>query len=72
VQLSLLLLTSAYTATRPGALVESGIAKGSGKALCYRHINLLVLPNPNPGERDVLVLEVTLVHNKGDKGQAKP
>jgi hypothetical protein len=72
VQLSLLLLMAAYTATRPGALVESGCARGSNRAICYKDINLLILSNPNPGERDLLVMEVTLVYRKGDQDGSKP
>ena len=41
VQISLLLLLSAATATRPGAIVESASAKGSNKALSIRNIELM-------------------------------
>ncbi|KAF1343495.1 hypothetical protein EJ07DRAFT_186564 [Lizonia empirigonia] len=41
VQISLLLLLSAATATRPGAIVESASAKGSNKALSFKHIEIL-------------------------------
>lgn len=86
-QLALLLQTAAYTASRPGALVDSG-RKNSGeesyddesdkdceeqsRTLCYEDITLLLLPNPTPGERDVLVIEVTLAHTKGEERQPKP
>jgi Protein of unknown function (DUF3435) len=36
VQLPLLILITAFTASRPGALVESGCARGSNEALRYR------------------------------------
>ncbi|KAF2726491.1 hypothetical protein EJ04DRAFT_599705 [Polyplosphaeria fusca] len=38
IQISLLLLLSAATATRPGALVESASNKGSNKALCFKDV----------------------------------
>ncbi len=72
VQLSLLLLMAAYTATRPGALVESGCARGSNRAICYKDIDLLILSIPNPGERDVLIMEATLIHRKGGQEGSKP
>ena len=43
VQISLLLLLSAATATRPGALVKSASAKGSNKALWFKNINVIIV-----------------------------
>jgi hypothetical protein len=41
VQISLLLLLSAATVTRPGAIVESASAKGSDKALLFMNYELM-------------------------------
>ncbi|OJD21125.1 hypothetical protein ACJ73_07536 [Blastomyces percursus] len=38
VQLPLLMLMTAYTSSRPGALIESGCARGSNDALRYRDV----------------------------------
>ncbi|KAI9763324.1 MAG: hypothetical protein M1840_000589 [Geoglossum simile] len=72
VQLALILLVAAYTATRPGAIVERPYVKGSNKVLCYKDIELTILRNPELGKRDVLVMGVTLLHTKGGQGQKKP
>ena len=72
VQLALILLTAAFTTTRPGAIVEGAYAKGSNKVLCYKDIELTLLRNPEPGKQDVLVMEVTLFHTKGGLGQKRP
>jgi hypothetical protein len=49
--------------------VEGAYAKGNNKVLCYKDIDLTLLCNPEPGKRDVLVMEVTLFHTKGGLGQ---
>ncbi|KAF9729895.1 hypothetical protein PMIN01_11828 [Paraphaeosphaeria minitans] len=73
VQISALLLLSAATATRPGALVESASNKGSNKALCFKDVSLMkvhILTDPN---RSVLMANVNLVHvkNKERDGTSK-
>lgn len=65
VQLSLLLLFTAYTSSRPGALVESGMYAGTNEGLQYRDIHLGLFPgNESKAE---LVMEVTLLFTKGER-----
>jgi hypothetical protein len=71
VQLSLLLLMMAYTSSRPGAIVESGCAKGSNEALCYKDIKILVIPGSDGAYRDTLVMTITLRYMKGCRGGSK-
>jgi hypothetical protein len=42
------------------------------KALCYEDIRLWIVRNPNPGERDLLGMEITLAHHKGADRKPKP
>ena len=72
VQMSLMLLLCAYTGSRPGAIIESGCARGSNRALRYRDIELMLIPNPQSGGRDLWVMKVTLVFRKGDCESANP
>jgi len=72
VQLALLLLMIAYTASRPGALVESGCLRGSNEVLYYKDIRLLVIENPKEPGHNLLVMEVTLLFMKGERGKSKP
>ncbi|KAI9773157.1 MAG: hypothetical protein M1840_008278 [Geoglossum simile] len=71
VQLSLLLLMMAYTSSRPGAIVESGCAKGSNEALCYKDVKILVIPGSDGAYRDTLVMTITLRYMKGCRGGSK-
>ncbi|KAJ9654854.1 hypothetical protein H2201_008928 [Coniosporium apollinis] len=73
VEISLLLLLSAATTTRPGALVESGSAKGSNKALSYEHISIMKVRDVKDANRTTIVAMVNLVHvkNPGGKGRRK-
>lgn len=68
VQLSLMLLLSGATATRPGALIESGSARGSNKALSYKHITLL---KARDGGRSSIFAIVDLVYIKNSGGKGK-
>ncbi|KAI9765002.1 MAG: hypothetical protein M1840_007924 [Geoglossum simile] len=72
VQMSLMLLLCAYTGSRPGAIIESGCARGSNRALRYRDVELMLIPNPQSGGRDLWVMKVTLVFRKGDCESANP
>ncbi|XTI94315.1 hypothetical protein V2W45_1473512 [Cenococcum geophilum] len=63
VQISLLLLLSAATATRPEALVESASAKGSNKALWFKDINIIV---------STIMVNVNLEHIKNKKKNSRP
>jgi hypothetical protein len=71
VQVSLVLLLAAATATRPGALIESGSAKGSNKALAYEHISVAKVRDAKDPERTTVAVWVSLVHikNSGGKGR---
>ncbi|KAJ9634908.1 hypothetical protein H2199_008772 [Coniosporium tulheliwenetii] len=71
VEISLLLLLSAATTTRPGTLVESGSAKGSNKALSYEHISIMKVRDVKDSNRTTTVAMVSLVHikNSGGKGR---
>lgn len=95
IQLALLILFQAYTATRPRVLVYKPLNKkkirehylgweedmwqeeeldpeeDDFKTLTYRDINLFLLPNPE-GDRDVLLMEVTLRYTKGYKKRPNP
>ena len=72
VQLPLLILMTAFTASRPGALVESGCAHGSNEALRYRDVVLRVLPNPGNSNDRILAMEVSLHFMKGRRNKSKP
>ena len=71
VQISLLLLLSAATATRPGALVESSSAKGSNKALSYEHISIIKVRNEKNLSRTTIIIKVTLVHIKNSESKSR-
>lgn len=85
VQLAALLLTAAYTASRPGSLVYTNSPKDHGlsdspyvgaaepnKTLCYRDVKVLLLRNADRQERDVMLMELDLTHVKGDRINPKP
>jgi hypothetical protein len=72
VQLPLLLLMTAYTSSRPGALIESSCVRGSNDTLRFRDVVLRVLPNPEEPENHVLVMEMTLLFMKGKRNKSKP
>ena len=72
VQMSLLILLSAFTVWRPGAILESGGAKGSNRALRYRDVELILIPNPTLGGRDLWVMKVTLVFLKRGHQSSNP
>lgn len=66
VGLSLLPLMIIYTSSRPCALIESGCARGSNKALCYRDVRLTIIRNPDEGHRNLLIMEATCLYMKGE------
>jgi len=72
VQLAAVLLFLAYTGARPGAIVESssqGI-RGTNAALCYKDMTLKLLqPEDGPS---LLVLEVTVLLDKGKRNRGEP
>ena len=72
VQLVAVLLFSAYTGSRPGAIVESGCAgiRGTNAALLYKDIKLRLLRPP--GEEPLLILEVTIRLDKGKRKRSQP
>jgi len=70
-QLHFILLMSAYTASRPGAIVESGHHAHSNRSLTYGKTELSLHRKGNNGRHE-LVLECTFVFRKGDEGGTKP
>jgi hypothetical protein len=69
IQISLLLLLSAPTATRPGALVESASNKGSNKALCFKDVELMKVRCTSDPDKSTIIANVNLEHVKNkDKG----
>jgi hypothetical protein len=68
-----MLQLAGFTASRPGAIIESACSKGSNRALLYRHCQLKLIYNPVPDGRKYLwVLEITLVYLKGDVESKNP
>jgi hypothetical protein len=53
-------------------MADAESARQRCKALCYEDISLLVVQNPKPSKRDMLVIEVTLLHYKGVDRKPKP
>lgn len=83
VQIALVQLVAACTATRPGALVQRYINQEEReervrqrftghKVLCYKDVSLSVMPDPGNPDRTRLVLEITLLHTKKRLGFQKP
>ena len=54
VQIVFMLQPAKFTASRPGAIIESACAKGSNRALLYHHCQLKLIYNPIPDERRYL------------------
>jgi Protein of unknown function (DUF3435) len=71
VQISLLLLLSAATATRPMSIVESRSRKGTNKTLSWEHISIMRVRDSQDPTRTTTVVKVNLVHikNSGGKGR---
>ena len=72
IQISLLLLLSAATATRPGALVESASAKGSNKALWFKNINVMIVRSEKDPSQSTIVVNVNLEHIKNKEKDGRP
>lgn len=58
VQLALILQLGGITGNRPGALLT----------LCYKHIKVTLLPNPESGEQPRVLIEIRYEHTKGYLG----
>jgi hypothetical protein len=52
-------------------LDEFGEAIQKCKAFCYEDICLWIVKNPKRGERDLLIMEVSLQHHKGVDNKPK-
>lgn len=64
IQMSLLLLLSAFTASRPGAIFASGRAEENrNQFLRYRDIKHMLVTES--GKQDMWVIKVTFVYLKG-------
>lgn len=72
VQLATLMLLTAYTSSRPGALVEASCAPGSNECITYNDIRILVIRNPEESMRNVVVMEITFRYTKGNRQTKKP
>jgi hypothetical protein len=72
VQISLLLLLSAATATRPGAIVESASAKGSNKALLFKNIEHMKVRSIKHRSQSTIVVNVNLENIKNKEKDGKP
>lgn len=82
VQMSLLMLFSAFTGTRPGVLVPQSPSKQTRSrsdipssvqepqrlhTVCYKDIELYLLKNEGDTHRDIWIAEVEFVNLKGKK-----
>ena len=72
VQFALLLVISAYTGSRPGAVVPPKLKDEPQRAILYEDIELVLMPGPKPNGPDKLVMLLTLKHLKSNNGRAKP
>jgi hypothetical protein len=72
VQISLLLLLSAATATRPGAIVESASAKGSNKSLSFKNIEVMKVRSIVDPGRSTIIANVNLENIKNKDKNGKP
>lgn len=59
IQLALIMQLAGITGNRPAALL----------AICYKHVKVTLLPDPNGGERPRVILEIVYKHTKGYLGQ---
>ena len=71
VQLSLIFLLSSTTSIRPEALVESGNARGSNKALLYEYIIVMKIYNTIDREQSTVIIGVNLVHIKNSEEKSR-
>lgn len=65
-QLPLLLLLTAYTSSRAGALVESAMYPGTNEGLHYKDVQLGLF-RAYEGAEPELAMEVTLRFTKGER-----
>ena len=72
IKLSFMLLLWVYTVSRPGAILQTGCANGTNRALRYRDVELMLLANPTPGGRDLWVMKIMFVFLKGDHRSSNP
>jgi len=59
IQLALIMQLAGITGNRPAALL----------AVCYQHVKVTLLPDPNGGERPRVILEIVYKYTKGYLGQ---
>ncbi|KAF2731443.1 hypothetical protein EJ04DRAFT_554701 [Polyplosphaeria fusca] len=72
IQISLLLLLSVATGTRPGAVVESASNKGSNKALCFKDVELMKVRSISDPNKSTIVVNVNLEHVKNKSKDGTP
>jgi len=71
VQQSLVFILCAATASRPGAILVSGSATDTGKALLYEHIEIMRIRHVQNPNRTTTVALVTLVNVKTSGGKGR-
>jgi hypothetical protein len=72
IQISLLLLLSAATATRPEALVESGSNKGSKQALWFKDVELMKIRCVDDRRKSTIATKVNLENVKNKERGGTP
>ena len=72
IQMFLMLLLCAFTASQPGAIIDNTCANDTNRFLRYRDIEFMLMLNPEPGKRDLWVMKVTLVFLKRDHRKSNP
>ena len=66
------MMLMAFTASRPGTLIESNWAKGTNEALRYKDVSLTMIPNPITEGGPVIVMEITCWFMKGRRQVQEP
>jgi hypothetical protein len=72
VQISLLLLLSTATVTRPGAIVESASAKSGDKAPLFMNYELMKVCSIKDRSQSTVVVNVNLENVKNKEKDGKP
>lgn len=71
-QISLLLLLSAATSTRPGALVEAFSDNGNNNVLCFKDVELMIVRSIKDPQKHIPVAHVNLEHVKNEDKSGTP
>ncbi|KAK6495730.1 hypothetical protein TWF481_002777 [Arthrobotrys musiformis] len=71
IQLPLILMIMAFTASRPGALVESNCRRGTNESLKYKDVSLQILPCDDE-RKIIIIMELTSWIMKGRGRKQEP